>query len=201
MDYTDLVSEYFAINWQIDGSGSAVVRGEFEPLAERGGLRSNQYAELVHSKLVAGMTGDQGNTSNFNAEGTEMRGVLGVDISPNDDITGTQPQFNGNVGDFSFPTSNQPADPDLSTKLDTDIAPEVFDWFRMVNAQEHTTERHYRSLYGRGPVLDPEDEMNVYTTSVHDGTSGSDQDVTVIVECTWDLAEGDDAREQFSLPE
>jgi len=196
VDYSDFTHEVWGISQQqnSNASSSGVVKHSIEPLAESGGLRPNQVAELVAVRVsVAGVV-EEGDSGVDDA--IEVRGVVGFDLDNQNDPTrgnsGGNPTGETEIiqdsGDFGTVNNYTVEEPGIVTP------------FRATGGNVESIEKHFRTagMTGRGPVVDPNDEWTVIMTTVN--LVGA-LDAQMYVHAYWDIYEVDDARSEFALPD
>jgi len=167
------------------GNSNVTSLNRIEPLEEVGGLEPNQVAELVMIEVDFGVE-YEGSTGHV-----EFRGEIGSGHSSEDDTTA---ESNGNGTILSTNGTAQ-------TGTRGRVGSEYFITFRnhFENAKSTDSRRyHFRHNYGRGPVLDDQDTIDVISRIIN-GTGGVVSGM-IRMKLVWDIAETDDAGRRFSVP-
>lgn len=193
VDYSDFTHEQFYCQADIkDATTTQDLKFEFEPLADMGGLRPNQMAEIVALHVVVSLNGDDSNTAADSD--AEIRGVVGVNLEEQDDIT---TEGNGEEGDVTL-LSGDLANTRESVRTQTEAG--VLIVFANGGAGQQEYKRAYRDsdLTGRGPVVDANDDFTVISSTIN--ADSGNIDATVHGQVIYDIQEVDDARSEFALP-
>lgn len=180
----------------------------FEPLDSRGGLESDEVAELVGFYATVSLARD---TVDETESGGlyEFRGVFGANLSDSD-ITGSPPTGT-NAAD------EQPSAPNRIVRRENDAGDNdgaftnvnevleqgVFLQYDIVSGTDGETvtyERNMRETYGRGPVLDATDDLgSVHALIRQDGTLTAAEGI-IQIHLIWDIATVEGVRNRFSVP-
>lgn len=224
VDYSDFEYQTVLIENILNPEGEANPRGLYsaviEPLDAIGGLDTNEVAELVYYELQVDIEPEgEGGGDQTRSTAVEHRGVFGANLPE-----GGTMDFNGDEPNLTTIDSADPVQIRGSSTGSTEIngANEdglfqqfaargvyPFDDSGLETTQTGVSggnvnnplvyERNYRSLTGRGPVLDANDDIVVNAVLV-----GSDLISNVIgtvrLHLVWDTAEVDDAGRAFSVP-
>ena len=190
-----------------------------EPLESRGGLESDEVAELVALRGYhqAGLDdiGDPA-TENSAPGSTETRGVLGVNLAEQETIedgtnltesTKYEEVIRGNGtagGDANGDTFNID-EPGVFWHFDYAFQPAFLDNANGVGGGAASAATfgpetiNYRQLFGRGPVVDTTDEIVGLTRMIN---SRQEYNVEAVGRYTfvWDVSTVEGQRKQFSLP-
>lgn len=192
VDFSDFSHQVFTAEAQSTNAGSTGnYLFDFEALAGQGGLRPNQVAELVGFTFTVSRAnepegGNDGSTA-------ELRGVFGINLSPEDDITDLANGIDGETTVIDDDGGNG------QRGVITIDSPSLLMPFSGGGSGSTIYERLYRSdsLTGRGPVVDSDDEISVLFSNIN---AGGDVDYMITGKLLWDLYEVDDARSQFAVP-
>lgn len=188
VDYSDFEYDHYTMGASQNGDSTGTVLYQFEPLAEQGGLRPNQLAELVYLEVVpSGVAAESGGGD---LTTVEVRGYAGIDLNGpgrviSEDGEGVKTETSGTVDNFQAGSANRP---------------NILVPIRFTTDQNHPIQRRdYRELTGRGPVVDPEDSFDVNLTFINSTTTSTDFQIKV--HAIWDVVETDDARSEFAVPD
>lgn len=180
-----------------------------EPLAGRGGLDTNEVAELVYFTLYAEVEAEYNSGEQALESGTQFRGAFGANIPadveamPNPDRAGDEPVT---------VIENKRGEASLDAFSDTND--NIFALFSLQGGPAFSAngpgggqdnghsfqEKHYRQITGRGPVLDANDNLSVISRLAMENSVIGEQG-NVRIECIWDVAETDEAGRAFSVPD
>jgi len=218
VDYSDFEYQQFQFQTLYEGAGADTtnpnIKAQFgvEPLEGQGGLDVNEVAELVYHKLTFGVEIEDESGDQDVATTGEMRGVFGANLPASNDLfISNGPSIEGQLIQAAGNTSEDNAR--LIGKNQSEDR--VFDEYKQTTgfpADDATngpgsngatgfrsTDRNWRDVTGRGPVLDSSDDLNLLMS-----INASDTTINFIgecrVTCVWDTAEVDDAGRAFSVP-
>lgn len=218
-DYSDFEYQTAALRTQVtpDDSVSTNPRARtvtsFEPLARIGGLDNNEVAELVYLETFADIEIEDEEVADQDVATTgELRGAVGINLPASDSAfpESADVGFRGEVVE----AANIPED-NVTTRgnsrSDDRILQQYFSGFGLPFDDQTNgpggsgtynhfyAEKSYRSLTGRGPVLDANDDL-----SVSAAVNVSDSIIPIAsntrIHCVWDVAETSDAGRRFSVP-
>jgi hypothetical protein len=212
--YSDFEFQRLDTEIGFDGVGNSettTVRFEAEVIENQGGLESDEIAELVaiHRDVhVAGDDFGSATTENTLPGNTEYRGVFGADLGEDDLVNSpSAPNREGEVLDG----------PDVSSTSAITLTeePGVFDFWDVVchpgfadnantlgggaSLQSEQRTINFREMYGRGPILDPADDLSIVGFVVNNRQEYNVEAVAR-VECVWDISTVEGQRKQFALP-
>lgn len=205
--YTDFEHQQIQLDVTIQPNGDTNPSGQhirsYEPLEEFGGLEVNEVAELVHVELTADMEIEDETGTQTEDSTAEMRGVLGGNLPADlDAFVPTAPLDDGSEK-FSRQKTGS-AGFDIESATDSD--PSKFMIFQAKGSLNDYTfdgrvyNRHFRRIFGRGPVLRYDDGIDV-AISANAGNTVVDFGGNVRAHLVWDVAETDEAGREFSVPE
>lgn len=214
MDYSDFEYETFSIEHAGNGDPNLNVARAFqwEPLQQIGGLDVNEVAELVYMEISAAIEYEDEDGDQNLASDAELRGVIGANLDGVNDLHAhsnsrlqvvDEDEVNGTL-------AGQGGLSDLKNES------RIFAPFNAYGSAPATsaangagsngastviqTNRNWRGLTGRGPVLDSSDDMSVVARLI----SGQTADISVVGSIrghlVYDTAEVDDAGRAFSVP-
>jgi len=220
-DYSDFEYQQTSIAMEV-GAGSTSnprVQAIYDVpiLDEVGGLDNNEVAELVYLETHAIVEIEDEQADQDVATTGETRGVVGINLPesreglPDPAATGNTNRLNATVVDVD---SDQTEDA-LNFQGDTRVEDRFLQMYHTAFGlpfddeangpggagfmEAFHAEKDYRSLTGRGPVLDNTDEMNIgIALTVSDKTATATG--TVRTHMVWDIAETSDAGRRFSVP-
>lgn len=225
-DYSDYEYQQIEIQHPItnsdggDEESATALSFGVEPLGARGGLDTNEVAELVAMRYQVIIEPEPDGTQQTVGQ-VEFRGSIGSDLDSLRDIV------NGG-GAGTADNAIGPADAILSDpdgvydardsnpgQIDEFSRAEVFEVFQETFTLAHQGETgpgggaglsssekrsvNFRALTGRGPVLDASDELSIATTLIKDNVFPTISGI-VSVHLVWDVATVDDAGRAFSVP-
>lgn len=216
-DYSDFEYQQTDFKVQIDEddtTGSPVViraKQQVDPLAGIGGLDNNEVAELVYMEAQVSVAHSQSeNDQNVGSE-TRFNGVVGANLpSSEDPFAEQQAALDQDV----ISTANVDAD-GVESQGGNLAEDRIFAPFRIIKqpafddqtngpggaggSETLQVERPWRTLTGRGPVLDSSDSVTALMTLAQE-----DEIIDAIGEVychmVWDVAETSDAGRAFSVP-
>lgn len=197
------------------GSNSGLTQtvSGIEPLEDRGGLDTNEVAELVaimDPQVVVGGDNFEDETNN-EVGAIDFRGAFGVDLDAETDQVFDSPFENdatelneedGGTVRSSF--ANYKTDPALLHSFNVTASTGYRDSASGTGGggNDHTVtfdHKPYRQLTGRGPVVDSSDDMTLVSTVIKNN-------VSYVAECSyraslvWDIASVDEAGRRFGIP-
>lgn len=210
-DYTDFEHEAIYYETQHTGSSSSgtdLVNYQHEVLEDRGGLESDEVAELVHAVLSYKL--DPQSTG-----AAPQNGSVGIHWGSNiaqDEVLYNSPvDFNGsfelnNTG-ASTTSSNLRGrvidDPGLFSVIAGAYTTAADDntngGAAAQEGDQAVVAKNFRDLFGRGPVLDASDDLDLWLDVALE-VAGADVDIDIVVQATWDVMTVADARKAFSVP-
>jgi len=219
-DYSDF--EYQQTNLQMIARGSAPANSnaagqiEFEPLGPIGGLANNEVAELVYHRITGYIEYENENAEQTLPSQVEVRGVFGANLPASDTVElGSTPTI---VGEVYAPDAGTVEDYDIKGK---DLSEDrIFDIFHgagqtpfaadnALNPDQtggggsasniEPSEKNWRQLTGRGPVLDQSDSLT-FNVAVNADNTGDEYSAQIFSHLVWDVAETSDAGRAFSVP-
>jgi len=219
VDYSSY--EYQHVDFQTrltgsDDSASSVASISVEPLEDRGGLDTNEVAELVSMYRWVHIELDgYGDNAPVNNGMIETRGSFGVDLDAETDLIGTDNLTQGETNILSTDDLTDEADATATANGSTN--PAILDhwnvsahagWEDEVNnvaagASMNRSERtvHLRKDLGAGPVLDSSDNIGPVIKLIKNNTELADVQVHYGVTMVWDIATVDDAGSRFGIPQ
>lgn len=184
----------FNTNQDTGSSNSAVV--EVEPLEDRGGLASNEVAELVAMRVWLAVETEDEESDYSTTASYEIHGHIGSGLS--------EAQINGLSGGDGQPGRqfNSGGDDELDgVEYISQTDSGIFDTFRYEFSAGGTKAAHqstnFRDISMRGPVLDQTDNIEIGARVV---ASEAPAEFHVRIRCVWDTAELDEAGREFSVP-
>jgi len=183
-----------------------------EPLEGGGQLANNEVAELVASKIITYIEFEPEAEDHGDDSFAEARGVFGANLPASADALISD---GPNVSDGQFAQITDGSESDFEIRSRSQVEDRIFDHFANVALPQYEAAgtgtggggatnvyesmMNYRSLYGRGPVLDQTDDVTILHKLQGDpyppGVSHQ-----VRAHLVWDVAEVDDAGRAFSLP-
>jgi hypothetical protein len=214
VDYADFEYQHIAAKQAFTPSGQGA-RVEnvmsFAPLESKGGLDNDEVAELVYLETHATLEyDDETADQNVGAEG-EFRGIVGSNLGANAAQTPNAAPTRGQITNTG--SDQNVADERLEARTITD--PAIFQQFKTHagvafddeasgagGAASHDAfhaEKNWRTLTGRGPVLDSTDDLDVLARVVL-GDHIVEAEGNARLHCVWDVVEMDDAGQRFSVP-
>lgn len=206
MDYGDFEYQQVEITDEIfspSSGGNSLVQFDFDPLEARGGLDSDQYAELVGYRLhISANTDDEaGATGNVQAF---VSYNFGIDLSENEtpagkglddsrgtvlnDSTGRDEVTGIRFGDVVEPGLLSHAHITFSA-LSAGAGPQN---------NTYVEEENYRHDTGRGPILDYDDSLTILSRQQTKESIGTD--VYYHLTLIWDVGTAENQRKRFSTP-
>lgn len=214
-DYSDF--EFQQLQYELtatpDGSNSNVnvqAGVDVEPLQGQAGLDNNEVAELVYYSISANIEPEDEEDDQNAATATELRGTFGINLPKSQDgLVGNAPQTEGDVFFSRGATDDSGMDVKVLSEdriLDTFQCRAGLPFDDEANGTGGTfshdgfyTEKAFRPITGRGPVLDAGDDLTMNQVLVSGDTiiRVSSQ---VKVQLMWDVSTVDDAGRQFSVP-
>lgn len=220
VDYSDFEFQHFEVAQRSDpGGGQSIddyASASFDPLASIGGLGNNEVAELVAFELEVALIADDTGPGNQDvATVGKMAGVMGANLSTDSEGDLLRPDTNGNMDVNGLDSLGDTDGSDTSLNGEERVEGRRFQLFSAqcgvpfddVNnslggnyqSESGHYDRNYRTLTGRGPVLDYSDEMVIVNrTQVGDTVIGVDAEIRGSL--VWDVAEVSDAGRAFSVP-
>jgi len=183
---------------------------QFDPLQEFGGLDNNEVAELVYSEIQVGLETEEEQADQTAASSIEARGFFGANFNSTN-ILITNDENTVQVVDSSGQNLL------IGQNGGTRSRDEIFTVYQVHGTQpfdgiadgtggggsldDEKFVKNWRSLTGRGPVLDSNDSLAVAERLI---ASDKAPDSTVRSQIrghlVWDLAEVNDSGRQFSVP-
>lgn len=216
IDYADYSHESIRFRASNNGSGNAAnsqTAHEVEPLAGRGGLDVNEVAELVALDYYVDTAADQYadlDTSNTLPGALQTRGVIGVNLNSKrefvEDATRTPTGDVTELLDSQSVVANNwvQTEPAILDHWSLSHYPAFGDGSTGVGGAGGSTiysqRMNFRDWLGAGPVLDPNDSFSALIQNVKDQVDLT-HEVTVNCRLVWDVAQIDDARTKFGIPE
>lgn len=192
VDYSDFVYQQLTQNLtQTTANENGTARTDFEPLYDQGGLQPNQVAELVAFRLTASLSGED------DVQASEIRGSFGVEVEPQTDVTRREQDSDDGPGaETTIVRGNITGTAQGLQQTE----PNVFALYNVRSPNTEVIEQYYRDerITNRGPVLDPDDELTLFTAFPSNDSANADAEI--YVELIWDIYEVDDARSAFALP-
>lgn len=224
VDYGDFEYETYSaqivVNENNDSTGDTSAGGfvlvEFDPLKGSGGLDTNQVAELVYLETYAFLefedeTGDQNVGTS-----AEFRGCVGINLpassqafidnndnNPQNPVEGTVISTQDIAEDNVLAEGASAVDDRRLQIFKAAGGPPFDDQGNGIGGNVYTTDWHseksYRELTGRGPVLDSNDSMTMALRCVSEDTIIQTQG-DLKVHAVFDVSETEDGGRRFSLP-
>lgn len=213
-DYSSFEYQQIAVSHEDtspSGNTNSRAKSTFEILGESGGLDTNEVAELVYAEVYADLEAEDEDGDQDAGTFAELRGSFGTDLEERDEVEnpinedGTT-EVTSNIG---------PDTGNVEVNAFNISRPEVFQVFRAVgglpfdddtngpgggaSTAPFHAEKSWRSMTGRGPVLDSTDDITLVTNVIAGDTVIP---VAGIVRChlVWDVATVDEAGARFSVP-
>jgi hypothetical protein len=182
---------------------------EFEPLEDRGGLDANEVAELVYLEVTAHLEIEDEEADQNVATTGEVRGYVGANSGGTDESTNSVPA----VGNTIIQRNDGDNDTDVVGTSITDQGRfQIYQLERGLPFDDQTNgpggnssgdtfhaEKNMRELFGRGPVLDVTDSIDIFQAVNVSDTVVPVQAGTRAY-CVWDTATVDEAGREFSVP-
>lgn len=228
-DYGDYEVETFTVSLRndessdnTDGNIKSSAAFDFEPLTGAGGLDTNEVAELVYLEVYAKVEHeDRFNDQNVGTS-TELRGSVGINLPAQTQAlidTGSDPIPNLIEGEvFEVIDTDTPDDTiqaiggsqtdDRYLQHFTAVGGPPFDDVEVGNmngaggnnySSVWHSEKHMRDIFGRGPVIDSQDNLTVLVS-----LTGEDYIIQIAADvkvmAVWDTAETEDSGRRFSVP-
>jgi len=209
-DYADFEYQQMTVAQRLNAAdnqpaASGTVIANFDVLGDVGGLANNEVAELVYFALELGFDG----ADSAIAGDQDVGGTIFVQGSLGSNITEQALPLSGN---FSQPDQADNGQTQQLSKSDDAIF-EDYTMEASLPFDDETNgtggggyvdtgtvhERNYRSLTGRGPVLDQNDDLTI-VQSYTNNDSVIEPNVVTTVHAVWDVAETSDAGQRFSVP-
>lgn len=221
-DYTDFEYEHTHIETQFadpTGAGVADLTFSIDPLEDRGGLESDEVAELVglwyqaqlYSATNLDLTDPATQSNSFRARvGFGANIEIGEEFPPSIDTADVVGVLGANTSSYDD------ADADSSFDLIATTEPGLF-WMDFMAAQAYEFDdaggyaipgsemraagsRFYRQKLGRGPIIDPTDTLNFLIEMDNSGNQDWNPRVEILQTTIWDVAAQEGRRQQFSVP-
>lgn len=213
MDYTDFEYESHFVELGTDGTGGSAgadtVAAKLDPLDAFGGLESDEVAELVAVFYALSLRVDTRVTAASGGTRVSAHAGMGANLT-----TDEWPVTSDVDATAAFEENNTGASV-LGGDLRAVTEPGIF-WLEELAAaarQNDTTNgvgtgpdygeasgaRLFRATSGRGPILDPTDDIEVWAT-LGIATANLEPFLTVSTTMVWDTAEVSDKRSRFSVP-
>lgn len=216
--FSDFEHENVCIEWNSNtGDFERGVAADWNPFDNRGGLDSDEIAELVALQVQgqAQTDGDGSGDDNIIAN-VEIKGGLGFNIDYGD--LACAPPTNLAGGAFPSEEANEVLQEDaLDEDGDAGSAGSVkvgqtdetgliypfavgfsassgYDSYPILNDVVN-----YRELYGRGPVIDATDDWSLRLYHVQNGTEVAGE-LALNIRPVWDVSTVEGVRSRFSLP-
>lgn len=222
-DYSDF--EYQTISAQLQlfesddstGNTSAAATGlvTFEPLGGIGGLDNNEVAELVYVETYAALEHEDESADQDVGTSTEFRGNLGVNLPATDAALVDTNRVGGPSVEGQLIEANDIAEDNVEVVGDEGTDDRRLQHFKVVGGppfDDQTngpggsnfstvwhSEKAYRQMVGRGPVLDSNDDITVALRAAAEDTV-IDYIGDFKAHLVWDVAETSDAGRRFSVP-
>jgi len=185
---------------------------EVEPLAGRGGLDTNEVAELVYLEVLTNIEYEQEAADQDVGSASEFRGTVGINLPSTDAALvdnvgteiGTAQIIDQSVGgDYPGVDANVTTDDRFLQVFSVQGAPAFDDDTGGTGGSGFTSqfhsEKYYRELTGRGPVLDSNDTIDTVSRMISaDSLIG--EIGNIYLSMFWDVAEVDEAGRAFSVP-
>lgn len=183
-----------------------------DPLAGAGGLDVNEVAELVRLQIDVIIEYEDETANQDVATFSEIRGAVGINLPDSQSAfldNANYPQEDGTVV-----SARGISEDNVNPRTNTNTNDRILQPFATTGSPPHdgdtspgsggysnvkTYTLNYRSLIGRGPVLDSNDELSA-AIAVVTGDITIDHKVTVRAHMVWDVAETDDGGRAFSVP-
>lgn len=222
VDYSDFEFQHMRVDIaESEGDESALQEGfvSVSPLEDQGGLDNNEVAELVAIVNVTAYAtlDDFSAASNSLVGAVDLRGTIGANLDSSSDLifSGNAAVNNKNRGQRLIDEEDSNPDADIAF-LFHNTKSEIFKHFEahagsgfkdeavgtgasVVPANVPLESNHFRSLTGRGPVLDSSDNISVmYSLVKNNVDQGAEAGVRFT--CVWDVTTVDDAGSKFSVP-
>lgn len=200
-EYSDFQHETINFAFEIAGDNSNY-EVNVQPLNERGGLDSDEVAEIVGFKSTALINGD-GETGGYNKE---FRGAFGANLTYPADIPGSgaggTPENNNNLIKSVETQSGTLAACEVSGVQENGIL-DTWETFIGGGSTGMIDSRFIdlREVYGRGPVLDTTDELSVLAAVISESGSTLAAEGIYRTHLIYDIATVEGVRNEFSLPE
>jgi hypothetical protein len=216
VDYSDFEYQHVQANLQIgqadadNGVRNVSSAVGIEPLEDKAGLDVNEVAELVYFELVAGVEYEAESDNLTASSSTEFRGVFGINLRGADsefidsgsNRAGTTERF-ALSDDAGSSVGHSKTDDAVLQPFVTDASPAFDDDVNGsgggAGLDHFHTEKAYRNMVGRGPVIDSNDELSFVMRLVA-GDSNITETGRVRATLVWDTMETDDAGRRFSVP-
>lgn len=212
-DYTNFEYEHHEVSAHPDGptgTGEAFINYSADPLADRGGLESDEVAEVVAILATVDAIDDTGVSGTTPAR-VNWGATFGIDLAEEEvpvasardpgELGTNDAGFDADSGASSFALRSV-INPAVLYSLTGDvISPQVEGTGAGSGGtdDQYTVERLYRQMVGRGPILDPTDSLDWW---VHVAIENVAQDLHLHLSQTtvYDVATVDESRRKFSLP-
>lgn len=202
--YADFEHETVSFNSENpDGGNNQFVAYEIDPLSERGGLESDEIAEVVGMRIYAAIRYDPANVGDNGAG--EWRGAFGFNLGA-EDIPQSAPNGSGaSANNFTDAGSTQ----EFGTAGGTPIAVVeedgiVFTWdvsYAYPGSMGMDSELlSFRDIYGRGPVLDSTDSLSAVAGHINEDGSVGGSEANIRAHMVYDVGTVEGVRSRFSLP-
>lgn len=200
-DYADYEYQTTRVEFKSTDNTGNVALGflqQIEPLADIGGLDSNEVAELVYLEVQASLEPEPESDSQGVASQAELRGLVGANIERGGGLSNlVNQEGSADIRVFDYGRNNVfqefvsrgifPFDNAATGAGGGDVGP-----------VSHY-EKHWRQITNRGPVLDANDDISV-SASMNVSDTNIDFQGIVSIKMIWDVAETSDAGRQFSVP-
>lgn len=212
VDYSDFEYQqiYHVHNHNsLSGDGAvSKIQTQTSPLRGIGGLDNNEVAELVYMEVQTFIEHAQGDNDQDVGSETQFSGVVGANLPPQASILPNS----GTSLDGTVIQSNNVTPTIEGSENSEDRVFQPFQMGKSPAFDDQTNgpggagsmntlslERPWRSLTGRGPVLDSSDDMTI-VTNLRQEDEVIEARGNVQVHCVWDIAETSDAGRAFSVP-
>lgn len=210
-DYASFEYQHAQFEHREEGGNSArsTFAGGIDVLEDRGGLDTNEVAELVSMFYTVRITTDDHGTESVTEEGVaEFRGVIGIDVDSIDDLlqeedagAGVELESNDNsTGQLQLRSNSK--DEVLTHFLTATSTPFSSDAGSLGGGGGYIAQEerlNFRNMMGRGPVIDSADEISAVTRLIKNNVAAVCE-ATIRMTLVWDISTVDDAGRRFSVP-
>lgn len=198
-DYSDYRFETFHLEPKVEGDSQVDFNFSWDPLQETGGLKNNEVAEITYLEIQAASEPESVGTA---GDTIETRGVLGANLNFSDlHVAGA------NNANLETQVNSGTQDTGGTNEIKSENS--IFATFQAQGSGNTTeagggsavtqVERDYRSLTGRGPVVDQTDKIHTVCRVITDDSSAF-ANGQIRGHLIYDVAELSDAGRQFSVP-
>jgi len=222
VDYSDFEYQVFDVDLIIAAGGAAGNLGAdavytIEPLGDAAGLDNNEVAEIVYTELHCGFENEDEEADQDVATTAEARGAMGINLPASQAafLSATQTAASAQLDATVIRTNPDTNEDDVITNGNSKTDDRFLQFFRAQTGypfddetngpggggshENFYAEKNWRTLTGRGPVLDANDDLSV-AVSANASDSVIGLSVNVRGHIVYDVAEMSDAGRRFSVP-